>query len=191
VCRNLPRGEVPADLCHFSRRVCCLRVFFNIIYYLSRKTRFWSRFGHYPFAARKSAGSSDSRCGFQIFERIRHVICSRFMTHHAHVLIIDSYSLEGLFRLSPSKQDLDKMKAQIDKGLVSISSMLLHISNTDGVANFTGCDAHCVAGVIKSFFRELAEPLMTFDLYDRFVDAMGLPLEECSGHQPRIRYHGP
>ncbi|KAJ4462413.1 putative rho GTPase-activating protein 17 [Paratrimastix pyriformis] len=66
-----------------------------------------------------------------------------------------AYNVEGVFRLSPSKTSLDKLKQQIDK---------------EGIANYQGCDVHTVAGSIKSFFRELPEPLMTYDLFDRFVE---------------------
>lgn len=33
------------------------------------------------------------------------------------------------------------------------------------------CDPHAVAGALKSYLRELPEPLMTFDLYDDWLRA--------------------
>jgi len=32
-------------------------------------------------------------------------------------------------------------------------------------------DAHVAAGLLKLYLRELPEPLLTFDLYDRFIAA--------------------
>ena len=35
------------------------------------------------------------------------------------------------------------------------------------------CDPHLVAGLLKVFLIELPEPLLTFDLYDEFIEAAG------------------
>jgi hypothetical protein len=35
-----------------------------------------------------------------------------------------------------------------------------------------GRDIHTVAGVLKLFFRELPEPLLTYELYDTFLAAV-------------------
>ena len=32
-------------------------------------------------------------------------------------------------------------------------------------------DIHCIAGALKLYLRELPEPLMTFDLYDDWMEA--------------------
>ena len=32
-------------------------------------------------------------------------------------------------------------------------------------------DIHCVAGALKQYVRELPEPLMTFKLYDEWMNA--------------------
>ena len=34
-------------------------------------------------------------------------------------------------------------------------------------------DPHLVAGVLKAYFIELPEPLFTFALYDKFIEAVG------------------
>jgi len=39
--------------------------------------------------------------------------------------------------------------------------------------DLTGEDIHNVAGLLKLFFRELPEPLLTFELYESFIAAMG------------------
>jgi hypothetical protein len=37
-----------------------------------------------------------------------------------------------------------------------------------------GLDIHNIASLLKLYFRELPEPLLTFDLYDAFIAAAGL-----------------
>ena len=38
--------------------------------------------------------------------------------------------------------------------------------------DLTKCnDPHTVAGLLKLYFRELPEPLLTFDLYDDFIES--------------------
>ena len=42
--------------------------------------------------------------------------------------------------------------------------------------NFEKYNPHIVAGLLKAFFIELPEPLLTFDLYDNFIDVPLGPL---------------
>jgi Fe-S oxidoreductase len=39
-------------------------------------------------------------------------------------------------------------------------------------------DPHCVAGIIKQYFRELPEPLTTYELYEMFLATMLIPEDE-------------
>ncbi|MEE6507305.1 hypothetical protein FKM82_019510 [Ascaphus truei] len=39
-------------------------------------------------------------------------------------------------------------------------------------------DVHCVSSLCKAYFRELPNPLLTYQLYDKFADAVALQLEE-------------
>jgi hypothetical protein len=65
--------------------------------------------------------------------------------------------LEGIFRLSGGALLIEKMKDQLDRGK-SI--------DFDNVK-----DCHAVAGLLKSWLRELPEPLMTFSLYANWIGA--------------------
>ena len=51
--------------------------------------------------------------------------------------------------------------------------MVLHFSDVN-IEEFT---IHVITSTLKSFFRELPEPLLTFELYDEFVQASGM----CTG----------
>lgn len=39
--------------------------------------------------------------------------------------------------------------------------------------DFTDVDAHAIAGLLKSFLRDLTEPLLTFELYDEIINFLG------------------
>ncbi|TRY86900.1 hypothetical protein DNTS_009021 [Danionella cerebrum] len=64
---------------------------------------------------------------------------------------------EGLFRVAPSASKLKKLKASLDCGVLDF----LEYSS----------DPHAVAGALKSYLRELPEPLLTFDLYEDWIQA--------------------
>lgn len=39
--------------------------------------------------------------------------------------------------------------------------------------DFTDVDTHAIAGLLKSFLRDLTEPLLTFELYDEITNFLG------------------
>ena len=43
-------------------------------------------------------------------------------------------------------------------------------------------DVHIVAGMLKSYLRELPEPMLTFGLYDDWVNAMKISDQETRLH---------
>ncbi|XP_029014915.1 rho GTPase-activating protein 17b isoform X2 [Betta splendens] len=62
---------------------------------------------------------------------------------------------EGLFRIAAGASKLKKLKAALD-------------CSTSQLEEFYS-DPHAVAGALKSYLRELPEPLMTFGLYDEWT----------------------
>ncbi|XP_069569578.1 rho GTPase-activating protein 17b isoform X1 [Brachyistius frenatus] len=64
---------------------------------------------------------------------------------------------EGLFRIAAGASKLKKLKAALD-------------CSTSQLEEFYS-DPHAVAGALKSYLRELPEPLMTFGLYDEWLQA--------------------
>ncbi|CAL1588384.1 unnamed protein product [Knipowitschia caucasica] len=64
---------------------------------------------------------------------------------------------EGLFRIAAGASKLKKLKAALD-------------CSTSQLEEFYS-DPHAVAGALKSYLRELPEPLMTFDMYDEWIQA--------------------
>ncbi|XP_061733189.1 rho GTPase-activating protein 44-like isoform X5 [Nerophis ophidion] len=64
---------------------------------------------------------------------------------------------EGLFRVAPSASKLKKLKASLDCGVLDVQEY--------------SADPHAIAGALKSYLRELPEPLMTFELYNDWIQA--------------------
>ncbi|CAL8305788.1 unnamed protein product [Merluccius merluccius] len=64
---------------------------------------------------------------------------------------------EGLFRIAAGASKLKKLKAALD-------------CSTSQLEEFYS-DPHAVAGALKSYLRELPEPLMTFGLYNEWLQA--------------------
>ncbi|XP_062874570.1 rho GTPase-activating protein 44 isoform X4 [Trichomycterus rosablanca] len=64
---------------------------------------------------------------------------------------------EGLFRVAPSASKLKKLKASLDCGVMDVQEY--------------SADPHAIAGALKSYLRELPEPLMTSQLYDEWIQA--------------------
>lgn len=66
---------------------------------------------------------------------------------------------EGLFRKSGTHIAVTELKARLDNG--------------ENVDFYSQSDAHVVACVLKSFLRDLPEPLLTWKLHDDFVESIG------------------
>ncbi|XP_056144184.1 rho GTPase-activating protein 17b isoform X3 [Lampris incognitus] len=64
---------------------------------------------------------------------------------------------EGLFRIAAGASKLKKLKAALD-------------CSTSQLEEFYS-DPHAVAGALKSYLRELPEPLMTFGLFEEWIQA--------------------
>lgn len=79
---------------------------------------------------------------------------------------VDSLSLtgvidtEGIFRRSGTYSTIGTLKKQVNSG------------QTDEV-DFKDVDTHVLAGLLKSFLRDLSEPLLTYELYDEIVKFKG------------------
>ncbi|XP_048847832.1 rho GTPase-activating protein 17b isoform X1 [Brienomyrus brachyistius] len=67
---------------------------------------------------------------------------------------------EGLFRIAAGASKLKKLKAALD-------------CSTSQLEEFYS-DPHAVAGALKSYLRELPEPLMTFELYEDWIQASNM-----------------
>ena len=73
------------------------------------------------------------------------------------LLVIDT---EGIFRRSGNISRINEMKKKINE------------ANVDFV-NLSSEDTHVVAGLLKTFLRDLSEPLLTYDLYEEIIQFLG------------------
>jgi len=65
--------------------------------------------------------------------------------------------VEGIFRLSGSQILIEQYRDKFNQG---VDVVLAHEN-----------DPHTVAGLLKLYFREMPEPILTYDLYDSFLAA--------------------
>ncbi|EFC44672.1 RhoGAP domain-containing protein [Naegleria gruberi] len=73
---------------------------------------------------------------------------------------------EGLFRVSTMKDSLDSVISQLENDV-----------NMD--IDFSKHDVHLPAALIKIYFRELSDPLLSFDCYGMFIAAERIPEERA------------
>lgn len=70
-------------------------------------------------------------------------------------VVIDT---EGIFRRSGNISRINELKRKINEG--NMIDMSIE-------------DTHVVAGLLKTFLRDLSEPLLTYELYDEIIQFLG------------------
>ncbi|XP_068244619.1 GTPase-activating protein CdGAPr isoform X3 [Palaemon carinicauda] len=80
--------------------------------------------------------------------------CSEFLEGHGVV--------DGIYRLSGITSNIQKLRNAFDED---------RIPDLYGDENILQ-DIHCVSSVLKMYFRELPNPLLTYQLYEKFVAAV-------------------
>jgi hypothetical protein len=76
----------------------------------------------------------------------------------AHLLKGDHLLREGIFRLSGAKPEIDALKVCFDAGVEANCYEAVQKADLDAVT-----------GVLKQYFRELPDPLFTYQFYGKFV----------------------
>ena len=71
--------------------------------------------------------------------------------------LLNNLNEEGLFRIPGSLSKVKKLKSAFDAGIIDF----------DEYAR----DSHTIAGILKSYFRELPEHLFTYSLYPEWINA--------------------
>ena len=72
---------------------------------------------------------------------------------------------EGLFRITPNQGDVKRCIASFEEGTFPDFEQIPKANNV-------------AAAVLKTYFRGLPEPLLTYELYDMFIAASGVPDHE-------------
>jgi len=79
--------------------------------------------------------------------------------------------VEGIFRRSASAVQVNETVNKLNQG---------------GVMEYTQDDVHLASAILKKFLRDLPEPLLSFALYDKIMDACSLPDEERLAYSRKI-----
>ncbi|KAI1901210.1 hypothetical protein AGOR_G00031950 [Albula goreensis] len=85
--------------------------------------------------------------------------CSEFIEEHGIV--------DGIYRLSGVSSNIQKLRSEFDGE-----------GTPDLCKDVYLQDIHCISSLCKAYFRELPNPLLTYQLYDKFADAVAVQLEE-------------
>ncbi|XP_062895029.1 rho GTPase-activating protein 33 isoform X1 [Mobula hypostoma] len=92
--------------------------------------------------------------------------CAEFIERHGIV--------DGIYRLSGVSSNIQKLRHEFDCGHVPDLTKDPYLQ-----------DIHCVGSLCKLYFRELPNPLLTYQLYDHFAEAVTVESEE----QRLLRVH--
>ncbi|XP_041081696.1 rho GTPase-activating protein 33-like isoform X3 [Polyodon spathula] len=85
--------------------------------------------------------------------------CSEFIEKHGVV--------DGIYRHSGVSSNIQKLRHEFDSEIIPDLTGELYMQ-----------DIHCVGSLCKLYFRELPNPLLTYQLYDKFADCMTVMSEE-------------
>ncbi|XP_017266337.1 rho GTPase-activating protein 30 isoform X2 [Kryptolebias marmoratus] len=85
--------------------------------------------------------------------------CSEFVEHHGIV--------DGIYRLSGVSSNIQKLRSEFESDGAPDLNKEVYLQ-----------DIHCVSSLCKAYFRELPNPLLTYQLYDKFAEAVAIQLEE-------------
>ncbi|KAM6989816.1 uncharacterized protein LKV04_009409 [Tautogolabrus adspersus] len=85
--------------------------------------------------------------------------CSEFVETHGVV--------DGIYRLSGVSSNIQKLRGEFEGDGAPDLNKDLYLQ-----------DIHCVSSLCKAYFRELPNPLLTYQLYDKFAEAVAIQLEE-------------
>ncbi|KAL8183980.1 UNVERIFIED_CONTAM: hypothetical protein K2H54_002797 [Gekko kuhli] len=85
--------------------------------------------------------------------------CTEFVEKHGIV--------DGIYRLSGVSSNIQKLRLEFDTDRCPDLNKEVYLQ-----------DIHCVSSLCKAYFRELPNPLLTYQLYDKFADAVAIQLEE-------------
>ncbi|XP_069057230.1 rho GTPase-activating protein 33 isoform X2 [Pleurodeles waltl] len=84
--------------------------------------------------------------------------CSEFIEKHGIV--------DGIYRLSGVSSNIQKLRHEFDSERIPDLTKDVYLQ-----------DIHCVSSLCKLYFRELPNPLLTYQLYDKFAEAMSVHSE--------------
>nr|XP_034794566.1 rho GTPase-activating protein 30 isoform X4 [Pan paniscus] len=80
---------------------------------------------------------------------------------------VEEYGVvDGIYRLSGVSSNIQKLRQEFESERKPDLHRDVYLQ-----------DIHCVSSLCKAYFRELPDPLLTYRLYDKFAEAVGVQLE--------------
>ncbi|NWQ71606.1 RHG30 protein, partial [Tyrannus savana] len=76
--------------------------------------------------------------------------------------------VDGIYRLSGVSSNIQRLRQEFEAGGVPELARDIYLQ-----------DVHCVSSLAKAYCRELPNPLLTYQLYDKFADAVATQTEEA------------
>nr|CAG4712602.1 unnamed protein product [Naegleria fowleri] len=98
-------------------------------------------------------------------EPLDHDTLPEFIIQAMDFILKHAKDIEGLFRISGHAGDVLKLKSKLNSGEA------IELSEIENI--------HNVASLVKMYFRELPNPLISFECYDMFMIADSIP-DFCS-----------
>ncbi|XP_063213591.1 rho GTPase-activating protein 30 isoform X1 [Chroicocephalus ridibundus] len=119
--------------------------------------------------ARRKGGGKERVFGCDLLEHLQQSgqdvpqvlrSCTEFVEQHGVV--------DGIYRLSGVSSNIQRLRQEFDGDRCPDLQKDVYLQ-----------DIHCVSSLCKAYFRELPNPLLTYQLYDKFADAVAIQMEEA------------
>ncbi|XP_064331016.1 rho GTPase-activating protein 30 isoform X2 [Phalacrocorax carbo] len=119
--------------------------------------------------ARRKGGGKERVFGCDLLEHLQQSgqdvpqvlrSCTEFVEQHGVV--------DGIYRLSGVSSNIQRLRQEFDSDRCPDLQKDVYLQ-----------DIHCVSSLCKAYFRELPNPLLTYQLYDKFADAVAIQMEEA------------
>ncbi|XP_059688036.1 rho GTPase-activating protein 30 [Gavia stellata] len=119
--------------------------------------------------ARRKGGAKERVFGCDLLEHLQQSgqdvpqvlrSCTEFVEQHGVV--------DGIYRLSGVSSNIQRLRQEFDGDRCPDLQKDIYLQ-----------DIHCVSSLCKAYFRELPNPLLTYQLYDKFADAVAIQMEEA------------
>ncbi|KAM9251960.1 rho GTPase-activating protein 30 [Cariama cristata] len=119
--------------------------------------------------ARRKGGTKERVFGCDLLEHLQQSgqdvpqvlrSCTKFVEQHGVV--------DGIYRLSGVSSNIQRLRQEFDSDRCPDLQKDVYLQ-----------DIHCVSSLCKAYFRELPNPLLTYQLYDKFADAVAIQMEEA------------
>ncbi|XP_030821014.1 rho GTPase-activating protein 30, partial [Camarhynchus parvulus] len=119
--------------------------------------------------ARRKGGSRERLFGCDLQEHLQRSgqdvpqvlrSCTEFVEQHGVV--------DGIYRLSGVSSNTQRLRQEFEAQRSPDLARDVYLQ-----------DVHCVSSLCKAYCRELPNPLLTYQLYDKFADAVAIQMEEA------------